>query len=377
MMGRFTLAVAGLAILTVCSSVRYAEAGKCSSGEAKAIGKKVGCKAGVFAKAASKGLTPDAAKLTGCEMKFSGAFAKAQSAGDCEAPTYSAATAETKVDNLVNDLNAEIHVTPASKCQAAKLKAAGKKASCLLGVDAKGLAKPPIDMAKHDACKAKFAAAFAKAAGGTTCGTSANQTTIENKVDAFEADIQDDVHPPPTTTTVTTTTMGSTTTTNPHVCGNGVVEGPAETCDDGNTVDENTVDPLPPDACPANCRIESCNSTTQMMSVSVNFSSSASIAGYKVFVDYPESKVIIPGVGQPAAGVITNDPTNGAVGNDLDYGIIVVGSQINAIPPPRLFTLNFTSCGSTPTAAEFRCKVHQASDTNGNDAPMTCSVSIP
>ena len=161
------------------------------------------------------------------------------------------------------------------------------------------------------------------------------------------------------------------------VCGNGVTEG-TETCDDGNTVDENTVDPLPPDACPANCRIESCNSTSATFAVNVNFSSAAGIAGYKVFVDYPEGKVVIPGAGQPAAGTITNDPTNGAIGNDLDYGIIVVGSQINAIPPPRLFTLNFTSCGGTaPTAAEFNCKVHQASDTNGNDVPMTCSVSIP
>ena len=185
----------------------------------------------------------------------------------------------------------------------------------------------------------------------------------------------------PTTTTATTTVPTTTTTTNPHVCGNGIVEGPAETCDDGNTVDESTVDPpppLPPDACPANCRIESCTTTAQMVSVDVNFSSTASIAGYKVFVDYPESKVIIPGVGQPAAGVITNDPTNGAVGNDLDYGIIVVGSQINAIPPPRLFTLNFTRCtGPPPVAADFHCTVHQATDRNGSDAPMTCSVSIP
>jgi cysteine-rich repeat protein len=165
------------------------------------------------------------------------------------------------------------------------------------------------------------------------------------------------------------------------VCGNGTIEG-TETCDDGNTVDENTVDPLPPDACPANCRIESCNSTSATFSVSVNFSSAASIAGYKVFVDYPEGKVIVPGTGAQCSNqtgcVVQNDPTNGAIGNDLDYGIIVVGSGISAIPPPRLFTLIFTSCGGTaPTAAEFNCKVHQASDTNGNDVPMTCSVSIP
>jgi cysteine-rich repeat protein len=184
------------------------------------------------------------------------------------------------------------------------------------------------------------------------------------------------------TTAIPTTTTSSTTTTTmaASLCGNGVIEG-TETCDDGNTVDENTVDPLPPDACPANCRIESCNSTSATFAVTVNFSSSASIAGYKVFVDYPEGKVVVPGTGaqcsNQAGCVVQNDPTNGAIGNDLDYGIIVVGSGISAIPAPRLFTLNFTSCGTAPTAAEFNCKVHQASDTNGNDVPMTCSVSIP
>ena len=190
---------------------------------------------------------------------------------------------------------------------------------------------------------------------------------------------------PPTTTPIPTTTTTpvptTTTTTNAHTCGNGVTEGPAETCDDGNTVDENTVDPLPPDACPANCRILSCNSTSQTVSVSVNFSSASSIAGYKVFVDYPENKVVIPGTGAQCSNlsgcVIQNDPTNGAIGNDLDYGMIVVGSGIAAIPAPRLFTIKFTSCGITPTAADFGCKVHQASDTVGNDVPMTCSVSIP
>jgi hypothetical protein len=116
--------------------------------------------------------------------------------------------------------------------------------------------------------------------------------------------------------------------------------------------------------------------------VSVNFASSSSISGYKVFVDYPESKVVIPGTGEQCSNLsgcaIQNDPTNGAIGNDLDYGIIVVGSRVGAIPTPRLFTLTFTTCtGSPATAGEFHCTVHQASDPTGNDVPMTCSVSIP
>jgi len=157
-----------------------------------------------------------------------------------------------------------------------------------------------------------------------------------------------------------------------------VVEGPIETCDDGNTVDENTVDPLPPDPCPASCRVGICDAPGGTLAVNVNFASPASIAGYKIFVDYPESKLSIPGVGQPGAGIITNDPTNSATANDLDYGIIVVAGGISAISPPRLLTINFTRCGGAAVApGEINCVVKQSSDPNGNDVPMTCSVSLP
>jgi cysteine-rich repeat protein len=184
--------------------------------------------------------------------------------------------------------------------------------------------------------------------------------------------------PPPTVTTTTQSGPTTTTTTNPHTCGNGSIEGPFETCDDGNMADEGTVHTIPPDACPASCRVEPCSSTSGTVSVSVNFSSTSSIAGYTIFVDYPEGKVVIPGSGQPAAGVITNDPTSTATANDLDYGVLVVAGGLNAIPPSRLLKINFTPCsGPAPSASEFRCTVHAASDPGGNDVPMTCSVSIP
>jgi hypothetical protein len=164
------------------------------------------------------------------------------------------------------------------------------------------------------------------------------------------------------------------------VCGNSTVEAPAETCDDGNTVDETTVDSIPPDPCPANCRIETCDSPGDAFALDVNFSvaTGVKLAGYKVFIDYPEGEVTIPGLGQTGAGVITDDPTNSAIGNDLDYGTIVVAGGISQIPAPRLFRLNFQRCGTAlPTVGEFSCKAYNASDTDGNDVPMTCSVSIP
>ena len=204
MVTRLKLAGAAIAsIAFLAAAPGAALAGKCSSGEAKATGKKASCKGSVFSKAAAKNLPADPAKLQKCEDKFSASFAKAQSAGDCTSGVTAGAE-ETKVDNFVNDLNTELAVGPLpSKCQAAKLKAGGKKASCKLGVHAKGLAKNLApDPVKLQACTDKFSAAFAKAETGTTCGTSANATTIENKVDAFVADIVDDVNPPPTTTTL-------------------------------------------------------------------------------------------------------------------------------------------------------------------------------
>jgi hypothetical protein len=162
------------------------------------------------------------------------------------------------------------------------------------------------------------------------------------------------------------------------VCGNGVTEG-SETCDDGNTVDESTVDTIPPDPCPANCTIAPCDDPGGTFSVDVNFgvASGVHLAGYKIFVDYPEDQVQIAGIGQTGAGVLTNDPTVSAIGNDLDYGLIVVAGGINAIPPSRLLTVNFQRCnGATPTAGQFACVAHQASDTDGNDVPMTCTIAV-
>jgi cysteine-rich repeat protein len=362
-----TLAFAALALVAIGAGTAGA-AGGCLDGKLKALGKKEASLLKCQAKNAAK---PDTVKLGECEAKASGKFGPACSAagvcsGDCTTCENLADACESNVSAAITD--------------AAKLKAASKltkgELKCYTKAAAKGEA---VDTVK---CLPKAQSKF-----GAAGGTAGEQNTVEtNCVDNVVT--TDGGGSPPTGNvtaicgaagaTTTTTTAGSTTTTNPHVCGNGTIEGPFETCDDHNMVDETTVDTIPPDACPANCRIEPCTSTSGTLSVSVNFSSPSSVAGYKIFVDYPEGKVIIPGNGQPAAGVITNDPTNTATANDLDYGMIVVVGGLNAIPPPRLFTISFTPCsGPSPTAAEFHCKVHQASDTGGNDIPMTCSVSIP
>lgn len=110
----------------------------------------------------------------------------------------------------------------ASKCTGAKLKAAGKKASCKLGVYAKAASKnAPVDTAKLDACEAKYDTAFAKAESKSDCvAPPGDAGAIEGKVDAFVDDVNSELTNPQTasTTTTTPTTSSTMTTTTGPVC---------------------------------------------------------------------------------------------------------------------------------------------------------------
>jgi hypothetical protein len=114
---------------------------KCAASKIKSAGKKAKCKLGVFAK-----VPLDNAKLTGCETKFSQGFAKAEAKATKEpcSTTSDADAIEDKVDAFVDDVRSEVDVVPdPSKCQPAKLKAAGKKVACRLKLVA-GLAPMPV-----------------------------------------------------------------------------------------------------------------------------------------------------------------------------------------------------------------------------------------
>jgi len=191
-----------------------------------------------------------------------------------------------------------------------------------------------------------------------------------------------------TTTSTTSTTTGptaTTTTTLAAVCGDGTVEA-GETCDDGNTVDENdpSVPTTPPDTCPGTCRIESCAAgTTTPQDVSVSFSvpPGGEVAGITVFLDYPDAKTSIPGSGSGVGASIKNLP-GGVLSspNDLDYGLIEGVVSLSALTPGRLFSVTFQNCPGAPAlaASDFHCVVKDASDTLGNTvAGVSCSVSIP
>src|SRR5439155_16911677 len=95
-----------------------------------------------------------------------------------------------------------------NKCQGAKIKDAGKKASCLAGLQAKVVGSgATLDPAKVAKCDAKVGAAYAKLEAKGPCNTSGDAGAIEAKVDAFVADLVSEE----SATTTTSTTASSTT----------------------------------------------------------------------------------------------------------------------------------------------------------------------
>jgi hypothetical protein len=212
-----TFALLGaLALVGVAANLQPAGS-KCSGAKEKSTGKKASCKLSLYGKATSAGDPVDTLKLAKCESKFSSAFAKAEAKGDCIGPTGDANTIEGKVDAFVDDVNTTITTggPSPSKCQGKKIKAAGKKAKCILAVDAKAVTKAaPVDTTKIQKCKDKFSKTSVKAEDQGDCGAAAGDTgSIEATVDAFTDDVDAELTTPTTTTTTTTTTLTTTTVT--------------------------------------------------------------------------------------------------------------------------------------------------------------------
>jgi hypothetical protein len=179
------------------------------------------------------------------------------------------------------------------------------------------------------------------------------------------------------TTSTTVTTTSTTTSTLPCVCGNGTTQAECgETCDDGNTSNEDT--------CPADCSVDPCTLVAAPGPIaSVNFTPppGISVAGITVFVDYPEGKVSLPGSGSSASGSITDTPPGAfATVNDFDHALREVIASGGAIAPGLLFRMNFQACvgAPAPTPGDFICLVTDASDPLGNTLTgVTCAVTVP
>jgi cysteine-rich repeat protein len=186
-------------------------------------------------------------------------------------------------------------------------------------------------------------------------------------------------------TPTATATVARVTPTPPPGCGNGMVDfNLGETCDDGNTVDDDG--PSASNPCPANCRIASCTSTGATVTADVSFTppSGVDIAGLTIFLRYPDGVVQIPGMASDdqVQSRVTNLPGNAfAAPNDLDFALRLVMLSTDSTPfvPGLLFSVEFDRCqGATPPATgDFTCIVEDAGDTNSQTVSgVTCTVAL-
>ena len=139
---------------------------------------------------------------------------------------------------LLTALPAHAAGSPGAKCAAAKIRATAKKAAAKGACHAKAVASGSlVDPGCLDKAEQKFAAALARAEGRGGCATTGDAATLEDKVDAFIADVVGAL-PATTSTTTTSTTTTSSTTTVPtcipdctlSVCGPDGCGGSCGTC---------------------------------------------------------------------------------------------------------------------------------------------------
>ena len=194
---------------------------KCAAAKIRATCKNAACKASLEATQASSGIAPDPGKVQTCEAKFAATFAKYESTGGCLTSGNTTAL-EAKVDAFVADLDSELNVdsgTNPNTCEAAKIKAASRKASCKCKLEAKQAQNGgSIDPGKVQKCEANFASTFARSEATTACNTIGDAAVIEAKVDAFVAGVDTEISAPSTTTTTTSTTTSTMFPPGPVCC---------------------------------------------------------------------------------------------------------------------------------------------------------------
>jgi hypothetical protein len=192
---------------------------KCAAAKIKSAGKKGACLLGLYAKQEATGIGATTASTQKCKNKLSATFAKSEAKGGC-VTTGDAPAIESKVDTFVGDVDGMLLTSPPgppSKCNAAKLKSAGKKAACLLGLEAKEATGSAADPPKMQQCHDKLSAAFAKNESKGGCATTGDAAAVEGRVDLFVDDVVAE-EPAATMTSTSTSTSTSSTTSTTIVC---------------------------------------------------------------------------------------------------------------------------------------------------------------
>jgi cysteine-rich repeat protein len=156
------------------------------------------------------------------------------------------------------------------------------------------------------------------------------------------------------------------------VCGNGLVTAP-ETCDDGNLDDE--------DFCPSDCQVDFCQPGTTKLTVTVTLST-PDVAALTMFIDYPEGKLDLPGIGGDVpGGVVTGPGTATTQPFDFDHAMRLVIFDVFNFGTTEVAKITFDRCAGSPfpTPEEFSCRlVGDASDENFEPVPgVQCVVDVP
>jgi len=162
------------ALVLIAVGAAPARADKCTAVKVKAIGKKESGLLSCYAKLAASG---DPANYAPCVGKVEGKYFRAFSkAGSCAGFQDNC---ETVAQDCASMVRANLPDAGPSNCEAARLKAAGKKAaakmSCNASAAGKGLTVDP-------ACIQKVEATY-QAAFGKTTGCTGDQQTVETTVD--------------------------------------------------------------------------------------------------------------------------------------------------------------------------------------------------
>ncbi len=206
------------------------KAAQCESTKTKATGKYSKCRANVSSKAIKKSAAVDASKLISCSGKLTQQFLKAESKAESSCPTEGdAGSIESSVDICVDGAVTALGGVPGpggdeAKCQAKKVKEAGKYADCRFKTSFKAIKKGlTADFAK---CESKLTSKWAKIET-KPCSTVGDLASIQGDIDACHATL--------------TGALGG------PGCGNGVVD-PGEQCDDGNVAGG--------DGCSSTCDLE-------------------------------------------------------------------------------------------------------------------------
>jgi cysteine-rich repeat protein len=192
----------------------------------------------------------------------------------------------------------------------------------------------------------------------------------------------------PTSTPTPSPTQGITATVTPtrstSGCGDGFVDvtgqqGPRETCDDGNRIDD--------DGCPANCFVNTCTPSENRLRVAVNFSTvnpDVFLISLNLFIRYQDGVVDVPGVNDdpPVIAAVTSD-IFATTPRDFDYGLrlLLEDPSLVGYDQGTAAEIEFVVCegAAAPPIESLTCVVKDGGDPEFNVVPaeqINCSLAL-